>query len=76
MQEKVAILEPEAVFVGLKISRETNKFKFAKFQINAGSPQSIVLGYSLQEYVTEFNYHGNVVDTLGGTDIDLKVRMV
>ena len=71
MQDKTSTLESIASSIGLRINREKTKV----MRINTNSIEPIVLQDGELEEVTEFTYLGSVVDTSGGTDRDITVRI-
>lgn len=71
MQDKTSTLESIASSIGLRINREKTKV----MRINTNNIEPIVLQDGELDEVTEFTYLGSVVDTSGGTDKDIKVRI-
>ncbi len=71
MQEKTSILEEEADKVGLHIN--VGKTKLLK--INSTSSNNIKLKSGEIEEVSSFTYLGSIVDTVGGTEQDIKTRI-
>ena len=71
MQNKTSTLETVAASIGLRINREKTKV----MRINTNNIESVVLKDGALEDVSEFTYLGSVVDTTGGTDKDIKMRI-
>ena len=72
MQAKTTALQTTASKIGLKINTE----KTTVMRINTRrTEQSIRLGANEIGAVTSFTYFGSIVDTTGGTDQDIKIRI-
>ena len=71
IQNKTSTLETVAASIGLRINREKTKV----MRINTNNIESVVLKDGALEDVSEFTYLGSVVDTSGGTDKDIRVRI-
>ena len=71
MQNKTSTLETVAASIGLRINREKTK----AMRINTNNIEPVVLKDGALEDVSEFTYLGSVVDTSGGTDKDIRVRI-
>ena len=71
MQEKTSILEETAAKIGLKINKEKTKI----MRINTTNTDPIKLRNEDLEEVEEFTYLGSKVNTTGGTDNDIKIRI-
>ena len=71
MQEKTSDVAENSAKLGLNIHRGKSKV----LKVNAGSTTPIMLeGRALDEIET-FTYLGSIVDKLGGTDADVKIRI-
>ena len=71
MQGKTTALQTTASKIGLKINTEKTKV----MRINTSRTEPIRLGDNEIEDVTSFTYLGSIVDTTGGTDQDIKIRI-
>ena len=72
MQAKTTALQTTASKIDLKINTE----KTTVMRINTRrTEQSIRLGANEIGAVTSFTYFGSIVDTTGGTDQDIKIRI-
>ena len=71
MQEKTSQLEENAKKVGLTINE--NKTKVMK--INSRNRTKVIINSKEIEETDSFTYLGSIVDTLGGTDDDIKCRI-
>ena len=72
MQEKTTIIATYSAYLGHTIHK--GKSKILKVNINNTTPIRLE-GEALEE-VESFTYLGSVVNKLGGTDADVKVRIV
>ena len=71
MQGKTTALQTTAWKISLKINTEKTKV----MRINTSRTEPIRLGDNEIEGVTSFTYLGSIVDTTGGTDQDIKIRI-
>ena len=71
MQGKTTALQTTASKIGLKLNTEKTKM----MRINTSRTEPIRLGNNEIEDVTSFTYVGSIVDTTGGTDQDIKIRI-
>ena len=71
MQEKTDTLSQTAIKLGLT----PNIAKTQVIQIHAKTTNPILMNSAALEEVKSFTYLGNVVDTTGGTDANIKSRI-
>ena len=71
MQEKTNIVSATSTRLGLTIHRGKSKV----LKINTANSTPITLEGEALEEVESFTYLGSIVDKLGGTDADVKVRI-
>ena len=73
MQGKTTIVAEHSARVGRNIHRPRGKSKIIK--MNSAITVSVTLGAVVREEVKHFPYLSSVVDTQGGTEADVKVRI-
>ena len=71
IQEKSNLLHSNAKSTGLRI----NIKKTQVMRINASNNDAVTIGDNILEDIHSFTYLGSVIDTRGGTDQDIRIRI-